>query len=102
MVSQGRALAVAAVWIVLPLGAAALVLGLWAADRDGDWDSFAIGLAAGGLIYLAPLSLLAAAVWIARRAGAARSAAALGAQGGLVGWVVAAAATVAYLATHWN
>jgi hypothetical protein len=49
MISQGRALAVAAVWIVLPLGCAALALSLWTVRSDNELDALVIALAAGGV-----------------------------------------------------
>ena len=102
MISQGRALAVAAVWIVLPLGCAALALILWAAGSDNEFDALVIALAVGGVVVLTPLSLLASAVWIARRGSKARSVAALGAQAGLIGLTVAGLAVAFYIASHWK
>jgi hypothetical protein len=98
MVSQGRALAVAAAWVVLPLGVAALALGLSA----GDGDALGIALVVGGIGCLIPLSLLASAIWVARRGSRARSAAALGAQAGLIGLAVMGLAVALYVAFHWN
>lgn len=101
MVSQGRALAVAAAWIVAPLCCGALTFTLVFPDRDG-WDSLVPALAIAAVVGPAPLALLAAAIWIARRAGRARSVAGLGAQAGLLGLTVAAVAIAAFLAAHWN
>jgi hypothetical protein len=98
MVSQGRALAVAAAWVILPLGAAAVALGLSATDED----ALGLALVVGGIGYLLPLSLLASAIWVARRGIKARSAAALGAQAGLIGLAVAGSAVALYVAFHWN
>ena len=102
MVSHGRALAVAAAWIVVPSVAAAVAISVAAARSDGPWDFIAIALALGALVVLAPVGLLAAAVWIARRAGRARSAAGLGAQGGIIGLVVVSLAVAGFIAAHWN
>jgi hypothetical protein len=98
MVSQGRALAVAAAWVILPLGAAALGLGLSATSED----ALGVALVIGGISCLIPLSLLASAIWVARRATRAKSAAALGAQAGLIGLAVMGLAVAIYVAFHWN
>ncbi|MET0426038.1 MAG: hypothetical protein ABW046_19365 [Actinoplanes sp.] len=94
MVSQGRSLAVAAGWIVVPLGLGSLAL----AQSGG----LALALAVAGMAALTPLALLSGAIWIARRGDTARSTAALGAQGGLIGLVVAGLAALAYVGLHWN
>lgn len=68
MVSHGRAPAVAAAWIVVPSVAAAVAAGIVAARSDGPWGGLVIVFAINGLVVLTPLALLAAAIWIARRA----------------------------------
>ncbi|UQU62430.1 hypothetical protein COUCH_25770 [Couchioplanes caeruleus] len=100
MVSHGRALAVAAAWIVVPSTGAAVATCVLAARSDGPWDPLAGALALGGLVVLTPLGLLAAAVVIARRAARTRSAAGLGAQGGLAGLLLVALCVAGAIATH--
>jgi hypothetical protein len=101
VVSQGRALAVAAAWVVAPL-----VMGAWTftqafPGREGS-DAFVPALGLAAVVVLTPLALLTAAIWIARRAGKARSAAGLGAQAGLLGLATAAVAAAGFIASHWN
>ncbi|WIN00154.1 hypothetical protein ACTOB_003841 [Actinoplanes oblitus] len=100
MVSQGRALAVAATWIIVPL-----VLGAWTftrafPERDG-WNAVIPALGISAVVCLTPLALLTAAIWIARRADKARSVAVLGAQAGGIGLATAALAIAGFIASHW-
>ncbi|WP_199512068.1 hypothetical protein [Nucisporomicrobium flavum] len=101
MVSHGRALAVPAAWIIVPSATAAVWVSVVAARSDGPWDRLAIAFALGGVVMLTPPALLAAAVWITRRAGRARTAAGLGAQGGFIGLCLVAACVAGWIATHW-
>ncbi|MET8149797.1 hypothetical protein ACIBSW_23015 [Actinoplanes sp. NPDC049668] len=101
MVSQGRALAVAAVWVVVPLAIAAVTFVLAFPQRDG-WNALVPALALAGIVCLTPVALLIAGIWIARRSGKARSAAGLGAQAGLIGLAAAALAVTVYFASHWS
>jgi hypothetical protein len=101
VVSQGRALAVAAAWIVVPLTAVAWTFTLAFPERDG-WDALVPALAIAAVVCPTPPALLAAAIWIARRADKARSVAGLGAQAGLIGLVVAALVIAGFIASHWN
>src|SRR5690242_1260444 len=98
-VSHGRALAVAAGWIVAVLTIAATAVALSFPEREG-WDAIVPGLAVGGVLVLTPLALLAAGIWVARRGGRARSAAALGTQAALIGLAVAGLTTAVFIATH--
>ena len=96
MVSQGRALAVAGAWIVVPLGAAAFAIPFSQVTSRED-ASWAVAIAVAAIVYLTPLALLAGAIWVARRHAGARSAAGLGAQAGLIGLIVAVLGALAYL-----
>ena len=97
MVSQGRALAVAAAGIVVPLIVAAVTFSAAFPDREG-WNAIVPALGFAGVVYLTPLALLTAGIWIARRSAKARSAAALGAQAALAGLTAAALAVAAFIA----
>ncbi|GAB1640657.1 hypothetical protein [Krasilnikovia sp. MM14-A1259] len=99
MVSQGRALAVAAAWIVVPLTAAGGALCVAFPARDG-WNGLIPWIALAGVLFMTPIALLAAAVWVARQSGSARSASGLGAQAGLIGLVVAVVFAAGYVAVH--
>ena len=101
MVGHGRALAVAAAWIIVPLTAAAVALCAAFPSREG-WNAMVPALAFAGVVLLTPVALLAAAIWIARRSSRARSAAALGAQAGLIGVIVAALAMGGFVAVNGN
>jgi uncharacterized membrane protein YozB (DUF420 family) len=101
VVSQGRALTVAAVWVVVPLAIGAVVLGSVFPQRDG-WNATVPALGIAAAVCLTPVALLAAGIWIARRAGRARSAAVLGAQAGVIGLATAALVVTGFLASHWN
>jgi hypothetical protein len=101
VVSQGRALAVATAWIVVPLVFGATLFALAFPERDG-WDASVPALGIGAVVGLTPLALLPAAIWIARRAGKAVSVAGLGAQAGLIGLVTAGLVIAGFVATHWN
>jgi hypothetical protein len=109
VISQGRALAVAAAWIAVPLGGAALLVAAEAAGSDNPWDPLAAGLALGGAVVLTPAGLLVAAIVIARHgdrattattATATTTAAALGARAGLTGLVLPALLVAAFVLTH--
>jgi hypothetical protein len=100
MVSQGRALAVAAGWIVVPHVCAAVALAVWISSSDSDLKGFEQALAVTVLVVLTPLALLAGAVWIARRAARSRSAAVLGTEAGLLGLAVAGLCAALFVATH--
>jgi hypothetical protein len=101
MVSQGRALAVAAVWIVVPSTIGAVMLTLVFPERDG-WNALVPAVALAATLFLTPLALLAAGIWIVRRAGKARSSAGLGIQAGLIGLATAAAVAAGLVASRWN
>lgn len=100
MVSQGRALAVATAWIVVPLAAAALVVSLIAGRSDNPLDAIVIALAWNAAFVLSLLGVLAGAVWVARRGTRARSSAVLGAQAGLIGLLAAAGGVALFAALH--
>ena len=100
MVSQGRALAVAAGWIVGSHVCAALALAVSISASDSDLQGLEMVLAAGILVVLAPLALLAGAVWIARRAARSRSAVALGTGAGLLGLAVSGLCAALFVASH--
>lgn len=100
MVSHGRALAVAAAWIVLPLLVAVLLL-TGTVNRDEDPVGVILfAVAAAGAFFLSLFGLLAAAAWIALRSRRAATAAGLGAQAGLLGLLVAGLGVAWFVATH--
>ena len=101
MVSQGRALALAAAGIVIALTVAAVTFTVAHPGREG-WNAVVPALGFAGVVYLTPVALLVAAIWIARRSGRARSTAALGAQAALAGLTAVALALAAFIAAHGN
>ncbi len=70
-------------------------------ERDG-WDASVPALGIAAVVCLTPPAMLAAAIWIARRADEGRSAAVLGAQAGSIGLATAALAVAGFIASHWN
>ncbi len=90
MASKGRAFAVAVAVTVLLLGAAVLAVGAWATVRNGgEVSGLAVVAVADYALYLTPLCLVSAVVWIAWRAARTRSSAMLGTEGALVGFAAA-------------
>ena len=88
-------------WVVVPLVMASWVFTLAFPERDG-WNALVPALGIAAVVFLTPLALLAAAIWIARRAATARSVAGLGAQAGLIGLVTAALGLACFIAYHWD
>ncbi len=100
MVSQGRALAYAAVGIVVPATVAAVLVHRSIPSPRDAWEGFLPTMVVAAIVLTIPVALLTAAIVIARRGDESWSAARLGARAALTGLSVGAVLVPALLAAH--